>query len=319
MNRTLISHIAAITAAALAAGCTTNIGAVKSDVGKEITPMTGDAAQQKVGQLATVKAGPAKDKHDDRLQAVALFPGPAQPVGIAVSDSGRTFMSFPRWADPVKNTVVELKDGKLTAFPDEQTNAFDGTNLSASAPTQHLISVQAIVFDDQDRLWLLDPGSFNFAPNIFQGPKFWAYDINTGQRVKAGAFPTDVAMKMTYLNDVRFDLKRGKEGTAYITDSGAGGIITVDLATGNSWRHLDHHPSVLPTPGLKQQIEGEPLMMRKASGEVMARLTFAQTASHSRRIGRRFTTRPSRAVTSTRCRPIYWPTATRARTRSPRP
>lgn len=213
--------------------------------------------------------GAAAGKRDARLEVVALFPGPAQPVGIAVSKAGRIFLSFPRWADPVKDTVVELQNGSTTAFPDEATNAFDGTKPKDFPPEQHLISVQAIAFDDQDRLWILDPGSFNFAPNILHGPKLWAYDIQTRTRVQAISFPSDVALKLSYLNDVRFDLRRGSAGTAFITDSGAGGIVVVDLASGESWRQLDQHPSVLPVPGLEQQSEGAPLLMRKASGEVM--------------------------------------------------
>jgi sugar lactone lactonase YvrE len=50
----------------------------------------------------------------------------------------------------------------------------------------------------------------------------------------------------TYVNDIRFDLRRGKEGVAYITDSsenGSNGIIVVDLASGESWRRLNDHPS----------------------------------------------------------------------------
>jgi hypothetical protein len=46
------------------------------------------------------------------------------------------------------------------------------------------------------------------------------------------------------LNDVRFDLRRGTEGVAFITDSaqkGANGIIVVDLGTGESWRRLNDH------------------------------------------------------------------------------
>lgn len=254
--------------AALAGGCMTNPESVKSSAGKEIKPATGEKAVQKADAMAVVQGGPAKGKRDPKLEAVALFAGPEQPVGIAVSKTGRTFLSFPRWADAVKHTVVELKDGKTTAFPDEKTNAFDATKPNEFDPTQHLISAQAIVFDEQDRLWILDPGSFNFAPNLLGGPKLWGYDINTGARVKAITFPNDVAMKMTALNDVRFDLKRGKEGTAYITDSGAGGIITVDLASGNSWRHLDGHPSVMPTIGLTAMIEGEPFLMRKPTKEV---------------------------------------------------
>jgi len=50
-------------------------------------------------------------------------------------------------------------------------------------------------------------------------------------------FPQDVALPTTYLNDVRFDLRHGTDGVAYITDSadkGPNGIIVVDLGTGES-------------------------------------------------------------------------------------
>jgi sugar lactone lactonase YvrE len=43
------------------------------------------------------------------------------------------------------------------------------------------------------------------------------------------------------------------KGVAYITDSSAEGrnaLIVVDLGTGQSWRHLDLHPSVMPDEGL---------------------------------------------------------------------
>jgi len=268
MNRTLTTTalLAAIGLAGLTA-CTTNIGAVKSTEGKTIAPTVGDTARTDAAKLAMAQGGPAVGKIDKRLEAVALFPGPAQPVGIAISKSSRMFMCFPRWADPVKYTVVELKNGQTTPFPDAETNMFDGTDLSKYPPQSHLVSVQAIKFDERDRLWLLDPGSFNFAPNILGAPKLVAYDINTGKKLKSISFPTDVALKRTYLNDVRFDLKRGKGGTAFITDSGVGGIIVVDLASGESWRHLDRHPSVLPAPGLKQMSEGQAFVMRKPTGE----------------------------------------------------
>ena len=45
----------------------------------------------------------------------------------------------------------------------------------------------------------------------------------------------------TYLNDVRFDLRQGAEGVAYITDSnneGIGGIIVIDIASGRAIRRL---------------------------------------------------------------------------------
>jgi sugar lactone lactonase YvrE len=217
--------------------------------------------------LPAVHGGPAAGEQADAVEALAVFPGPAQPVGIAVSRHGRIFVSYPRWQDPVKNTVVELDGEQAQAFPDEQTNAFDVTDPDRFDATEHFVSAQAIVFDEQDRLWVLDPGSVNFAAHLNGAPKLWAYDIDTRERVAAIAFPNDVALKLSALNDVRFDLQRGGQGTAYITDSGVGGIVIVDLESGRSWRHLDEHPSVLPTPGLKASTEGRPFVQEKPSGE----------------------------------------------------
>jgi sugar lactone lactonase YvrE len=70
--------------------------------------------------------------------------------------------------------------------------------------------------------------------------------MNNMTTIKKILFPQNIALPTTYLNDVRFDLRRGKEGIAYITDSaqnGPNGIIVVDLASGESWRRLNDHPS----------------------------------------------------------------------------
>jgi sugar lactone lactonase YvrE len=71
-----------------------------------------------------------------------------------------------------------------------------------------------------------------------------------------------VALETTYLNDVRFDLRRGEAGMAFITDSadsGPNGIIVVDLASGRSWRRLHDHPSTKAEDGFVAVIEGRPL------------------------------------------------------------
>ncbi|MBV8886937.1 MAG: hypothetical protein JO235_23495 [Chroococcidiopsidaceae cyanobacterium CP_BM_RX_35] len=79
-------------------------------------------------------------------------------------------------------------------------------------------------------------------------------------------------MPTTYLNDVRFDLRRGAEGMAFITDSsdqGANGIIVVDLASGESWRRLHDHPSTKaeePSSYLPL-VEGCPLLERQPDGK----------------------------------------------------
>jgi sugar lactone lactonase YvrE len=72
----------------------------------------------------------------------------------------------------------------------------------------------------------------------------------------------------TYLNDIRFDLRRGREGVAYITDSaqnGSNGIIVVDLASGESWRRLNDHPSTKSADiqTFMPIVEGRPFIVKK--------------------------------------------------------
>jgi sugar lactone lactonase YvrE len=79
-------------------------------------------------------------------------------------------------------------------------------------------------------------------------------------------FPEGVIHRKSYLNDIRFDLRRGTDGMAFITDSsaeGPNGIIVVDLGTGRSWRRLHEHASVMADPSFTALMEGEPLMLRK--------------------------------------------------------
>ena len=177
------------------------------------------------------------------LEPVAYFNG-AMPTGVTVSHKGRIFVNFPRWGDEVSFTVAEVRDGKAIAYPDEAMNQTDPHDPAADAGA--LVSVQSVVVDPADRLWILDTGSPMFQPTKYGGPKLLCVDLNMNQVVKKILFPQNVALPTTYLNDVRFDLQRGKEGIAYITDSaqnGPNGIIVVDLASGECWRRLNDHPS----------------------------------------------------------------------------
>jgi sugar lactone lactonase YvrE len=213
-------------------------------------------------QLARAKdAGQrANQVNSDRLELFATVKGP-MPTGIAVSKTNRVFTNFPRWGDPVEYTVAEIVNGEIRAFPSKEMN--DEQNAD---PSKVLIAVQSVVIDDRDRLWCLDTASINFGPPKPNGPKLVAIDLKTNEVVKNINFKEDVALKTTYLNDVRFDLGRGKEGMAFITDSsqnGPNGIIVVDLASGEAWRRLNDHPSTKAEPNFAPVVEGEPLMARQ--------------------------------------------------------
>ncbi|HEY6536478.1 MAG TPA: L-dopachrome tautomerase-related protein [Candidatus Nitrosocosmicus sp.] len=202
-----------------------------------------------------------------QLEAVAFF-NDAMPTGVTVSHKGRIFVNFPKWGDDVKFTVAEIREHNIVAYPNETINE---TNQKDQSST--LVSVQSVVVDAADRLWILDTGSPLFKPTEFGGPKLVCIDLETDKVTKNILFSQDVALPTSYLNDVRFDLRRGKEGMAFITDSsqnGPNGIIVVDLESGNSWRRLHDHPSTkaediqtfLPI------VEGRPFLEYQQNGEV---------------------------------------------------
>ncbi|MFV2112973.1 L-dopachrome tautomerase-related protein [Micromonospora sp. LOL_025] len=210
--------------------------------------------------------GPVGDEPVGELEVVHTFTGP-MPTGVSVSHTGRIFVNFPKWGDEVPATVVELRDGAEVAFPDQAWNSPSGDD-----DAQAFVSVQSIVVDPADRLWVLDTGSPMFQPTKPGGPKLVRVDLDTDSVAQVITFPTDVALSSTYLNDVRFDLRRGEAGIAYITDSsdsGPNGIIVVDLATGESWRRLHEHPSTKAEPleTFRPVVEGRPFLERPADGD----------------------------------------------------
>jgi len=198
--------------------------------------------------------------HAQRVEQVATFNGPML-TGVTVSRAGRVFVNFPHWGDPVPFTVAELKNGRAVAYPNAQIN-----RINKAHPESCLYSVQSVVVDPKDRLWALDTGSVKLGPNVQNGPKMVCMDLKTNTVTRKIFFPRSVVPAAAYLNDVRFDLRRGRAGMAFITDSGAkapNGIIIVDLATGQSFRRLGGHPSVKADTRLTMMPEGQPLFERK--------------------------------------------------------
>jgi len=236
-----------------AAGCSM----LKSDTPKaQAGPNLNDA------QLA--RSQDSNVRSTGNIETVALFRGP-MPTGVCVSKTGRIFVCIPRWGDPVEYTAGEVRNGQVEPYPNLETN-----RLNMNNQTECFLSVQSVVIDPQDRLWILDTGSINMQPIKPGAPKLICYDLNTNKMIKRINFPENVALPTTYLNDVRFNLSMGKEGVAFITDSsdkGPNGIIVADLASGTSWRKLNDHPSTKADPNFVPTVEGQPLMSRPGNGQ----------------------------------------------------
>ena len=206
----------------------------------------------------------ATDRPVGHIEKVATFDGP-MPTGVTVSHSGRIFVCFPKWGDRVEFTVAEVKDGRPVPYPDEAIN-----QAESGQDADRLISVQSVVVDPRDRLWIVDTGSILFGPTSPGGPKLVGVDLATNRVFETIVFPPEVALPTTYLNDVRFDLRRGEAGYAFLTDSaakGPNGLIVVDLATRRSWRRLHDHPTTKADPRMLALVEGRPVMERPPGGK----------------------------------------------------
>ncbi len=177
-----------------------------------------------------------------------------QLTGISVSNTGRVFINFPRWSPAYVNAVVEVtSDGSAKSFPNEEWNHWD---LDPKTAGKHFVCVQSVVVDNNS-LWVLDAAAPMLMSIVPGGPKLVQIDLKTNQVSRVIPIGPEAAKTSTYLNDVRFDDRRK---VAYITDSGVGGIIVVDLATGKSHRALDGDPSVMPDKNVKIVIDGKPVL-----------------------------------------------------------
>lgn len=185
-----------------------------------------------------------------------------QITGIAVSSQGRFFVNFPRWAGNPRYSVAELmQDGSLRPYPDAAWNRWEGKDATDSA--KHFVCVQSVYVDDKDFLWILDPASPGFQGVVQGGAKLLKVDLSSNRVVQVITFDETVALRNSYLNDVRID---EWSDVAYITDSGTGAIVVTDLQTGLSRRLLADHPSTKAEPGVVPVIDGKEL--RDENGKV---------------------------------------------------
>ncbi|MET0258490.1 MAG: L-dopachrome tautomerase-related protein [Methylobacterium sp.] len=180
-----------------------------------------------------------------------------QVTGVTVSKDGRIFVNFPRWTDDAPVSVAEVKDGKVTPFPDADWNSWRNARKDEIDPKTHFVCVQSVVADGQDRLWVVDAAAPAMAAVVKDGPKLVAIDLKTNTVARTIPFDVGVAPQGSYLNDVRIS-PDGK--TAYLTDSGAeGALIVVDIDSGRARRVLAGDPTTMPDKSVTVTYDGRPL------------------------------------------------------------
>jgi sugar lactone lactonase YvrE len=183
-----------------------------------------------------------------------------QWTGVAVTNTGRVFANFPRMeTDTIPYSVAEVSGSTITPFPDTTWN-----NWKRGLPPQNrFVCVQSVYTDANNMLWVLDAASPLQRGVVPGGPKLLKFDPTTRQLVQRIDFPDEtVVYPSSYLNDVRIDTQNN---VAYITDSNAGALIVVNLATSRARRLLGNDPS---TKSEKVIITAEGRVWRNPAGEL---------------------------------------------------
>jgi sugar lactone lactonase YvrE len=177
---------------------------------------------------------------------------PKQLAGVTISKAGRIFVNFPRWVDEPAPSVAEVAaDGSLVPYPNEAINVWDKT--PGESARSHFVCVQSVVVDEDDFLWILDPASPGFQAVVPGGAKLLKVNLATNGVEREYHFDNESAPDKSYLNDVRF-----AKGFAFISDSGLGAIVVLNLTTGTVRRLLENHPSTKAEPGVEPVIGGRP-------------------------------------------------------------
>lgn len=183
-------------------------------------------------------------------QVRVVAESPRQWTGVAVLPDGRMFVNYPRWSDDVPVSLAEVKGSErnekslspsevlrdVTPYPSEAINQY----TPGADPARTFVCVQSVVAGPGGKLFVLDPASPKFQGVIKGGPKLLVIDPATKKIVRAYRFDESIAPAKSYLNDIRFD-RSGK--WAFMTDSGAGALVVLDLESGNARRVLADHPS----------------------------------------------------------------------------
>ncbi|HKS15360.1 MAG TPA: L-dopachrome tautomerase-related protein [Pseudomonas sp.] len=173
---------------------------------------------------------------------------------VALTTDGRLFVGLPRWPGFEKTPSIAevLADGSLKPFPGGQWNDW----APGKANSHALVKINTIHIFDDDTLWAIDQGEDAGPEGINAGQKILQFDTRDGKLLRSISLPASVLPAGANLNDLRLDSEH-----AYVTDSGLGAIIVVNLRTGEATRRLAGHPSTQMNPARRPIGEGGQVLL----------------------------------------------------------
>lgn len=184
------------------------------------------------------------------------------PTGLAVDHDLNVYLTYPRNAANATNNVVIA-----TSFTDEAP--WPSAEIQRCQPGQDVstcfVNVQNVVLDARGQMWIVDSGiPFGGSTNGQALPggaaKIMAFDVRTRQLLKTYTFPDSLLANGSNLNDVRINNTAGTAGFAFLTDeSPNGGVVALDLATGESVKRLTGTSVVTADRNYVGVYNGEPI------------------------------------------------------------
>ncbi len=168
--------------------------------------------------------------------------------GVVVAPDGRLFAVLPRLANPSGPSLVQVTGaGAQLPYPSAAWNGLEPGRAREPAaaapgdvPVAPFIGLNAIHLAPDGSMWAVDTGSPGYGrPAAPGGTRLLRIDLARNQVTRILTLPSDVLRPHSMINDIRFN-----GGHAYVTDSGAPGLIVLDLATGGFRRLLDRDPAL---------------------------------------------------------------------------
>lgn len=194
--------------------------------------------------------------------SVMAFSPDLQWTGVARSSSGRLFVNYPRWTpDRYEFAVAEVigtdrltrEGSRVVPYPDAETNAWSPDGPNAGDWRSRFVAVQSVHIDRQDRMWVLDTGLVS--RDADRRAVIYEVDLSTDTVRRSIEMPFEVAPEGSYLNDIRLT----PDGRwAFVSESGLGAIIVLDVETGAGRRVLGDHPSTKGSTDRTPVVEGRP-------------------------------------------------------------
>ncbi|QEE50251.1 hypothetical protein FUA48_11880 [Flavobacterium alkalisoli] len=181
-----------------------------------------------------------------------------QLTGVAVSPDGRLFTNYPYWLEHHAASVVEIREGKPLPYPDTGWNSFQKGDQGSDT----FVCVQAVVADDKGYLWIVDAAGIGLGPVYKKANKVVKVRLSDNSIERIYRFPEQVVGTDSYLNDIRVD---NTNGYAYMTSSSNGGIVVLNIVSGESRFVLHDSPSVKSDPSYHFTFNGKEFAMADGS------------------------------------------------------